>query len=210
MPRHHELRRGPYARKRAVDLALLAVLALPATALGALCAAAIAASRDGPILFRQERIGRDGRSFRVWKFRTMVDAPDNPLFPDDARITKIGRWLRRLSLDELPQLINVARGEMSIVGPRPAMPYQFERLDRRQRERHEVRPGITGLAQISGRNQLTWARRIELDLEYIARQSPRTDLEIVVKTIGAVIGGSGVDGHPADDPVAMPPPEAKP
>ena len=133
-------------------------------------AIAVKATSRGPILFRQTRAGLNGEPFECFKFRTMVHG-DNPLIPDDSRITSAGKWLRRFSLDELPQLINVARGEMSIVGPRPMLPFQFERCDDRQRQRFSVRPGLTGWAQINGRNGLTWPERIELDLEYVDRQS---------------------------------------
>ena len=129
----------------------------------------------------------------------MVDRPDNPLFPDDDRITSAGRWLRRTSLDELPQLWNVARGEMSIVGPRPTMPYQLELFDERQRGRYRVRPGLTGLAQVRGRNAISWAERVEHDLEYVERVSLRLDLWCLVRTPLAVAGSA--EGHVADDPL---------
>src|SRR4051794_1322040 len=119
---------GSYRGKRAGDLALLALLALPALVVGAACALLIKLPSRGPVFFRQERVGLNGRRFRVVKFRTMVDDPvGNPIFPDPDRITVVGRWLRRLSLDELPQLINVGAGDMSIVGPRPTLAYQVER-----------------------------------------------------------------------------------
>jgi lipopolysaccharide/colanic/teichoic acid biosynthesis glycosyltransferase len=191
----------PYPRKRALDLVLLAACALPAALMGIACALAVRLSGPGPILFRQARIGRDGAPFIPLKFRTMIDAPNGP-FPDDARITRAGRLLRRTSLDELPQLLNVLRGEMSIVGPRPALPYQVERYTARQRGRLAVRPGMTGLAQVSGRNSLAWADRIELDLAYIERQSVAADLRIVARTIAVIATGTGVTGHPVDDAIA--------
>lgn len=194
----------PYRAKRLVDLAVLAVVGLPAAAVGALCAAAVRVSSPGPVFFRQDRVGMDGGTFRVWKFRTMVDG-DNPIFPDASRITPVGRVLRRLSLDELPQLLNVAAGEMSIVGPRPTLPYQVERYDDHQRLRLAVRPGLTGLAQISGRNSLSWADRIEFDVTYVETQSVREDLRILARTIGTLLSGDGIDGHPEDDPLAVPP-----
>jgi lipopolysaccharide/colanic/teichoic acid biosynthesis glycosyltransferase len=193
--------RRSYAGKRALDLVLLALCALPAALVGLACALAVRLSGPGPILFRQARIGRNGVPFTPLKFRTMIDSP-NPLFPDDARITRVGHVLRRTSLDELPQLISVLRGEMSIVGPRPALPYQVERYDARQLGRLAVRPGITGLAQVNGRNSLTWAERIEWDLAYVERQSLALDLRIVARTIAVVATGSGVKGHPTDDPIA--------
>lgn len=189
---------------RPLDLAVLAVVALPAAVLGAMCALAVRLTSSGPVLFRQERVGRHGVPFTVLKFRTMVDEP-NPIFPDASRITSAGRVLRRLSLDELPQLVNVARGEMSIVGPRPTLAYQVERYDDRQRRRLEVRPGLTGLAQVSGRNALSWPERIEIDVQYVEQRSLRLDLTILARTARALLGGEGVEGHPTDDVLAAVP-----
>lgn len=194
-------RRRPYRGKRVVDLALLAVVALPALVIGAACAVAVKLTSKGPVLFRQERVGMGGRPFTILKFRTMVHG-DNPIFPDAGRITSVGRWLRRLSLDELPQLVNVARGEMSIVGPRPTLQYQVDRYDERQRGRLAVRPGLTGLAQVRGRNALSWHERIEYDLEYVRTQSPLLDLRLVLATIKPMLTGEGAEGHPTDDPLA--------
>lgn len=191
----------PYRGKRLFDLAVLAVVAVPAVALGAVCAVAVALTSRGPVFFRQERIGMGGRPFRVWKFRTMVH-DDNPVFPDATRITRVGAWLRRFSLDELPQLVNVATGDMSIVGPRPTLAYQVERYDDRQRRRLAVRPGLTGLAQVSGRNSLPWAQRIELDVTYVETQSPLLDLRLIARTAATILSGHGVEGHPGDDPLA--------
>ncbi|CAN5559705.1 hypothetical protein BH10ACT3_BH10ACT3_10470 [soil metagenome] len=145
-----------------------------------------------------------GESFRVWKFRTMV-AGDNPIFPDASRITSAGKVLRRLSLDELPQLINVATGEMSIVGPRPTLAYQVDRYDDHQRRRLAVRPGLTGLAQVSGRNSLSWSDRIDYDVTYVDTQSIIQDVRIMLRTAATMISGDGVEGHPTDDPLAAPP-----
>ncbi len=195
---------GPYRGKRAFDLVVLLLVAFPALLVGAVCAAAVALTSRGPVFFRQERVGMDGRTFRVWKFRTMV-VGDNPIFPDDSRITSAGRVLRRLSLDELPQLINVAVGDMSVVGPRPTLAYQVERYNEHQRRRLEVRPGLTGWAQVNGRNALAWADRIELDVEYVERQSPVFDLRILSTTLTTMLSGDGVEGHPTDDPLAAPP-----
>lgn len=191
----------PYRGQRLFDWAVLSVVALPAALIGGLCALAVKGTSRGPVLFRQRRIGWDGRHFEVVKFRTMVHG-ENPLYPDRTRITRAGRWLRRTSLDELPQLLNVARGEMSIVGPRPTLAYQVARYDDRQRQRLAVRPGITGLAQVRGRNSIRWSERIKHDLEYVDRQSLGLDLAIVALTLGAVARGSGVEGHPLDDEIA--------
>jgi lipopolysaccharide/colanic/teichoic acid biosynthesis glycosyltransferase len=192
----------PYRGKRLLDLAIFTLAAVPSLLIGAGCGVAIRLTSPGPIFFRQERIGRGGRPFHVWKFRTMVDEPDNPIFPQADRITVVGGFLRRSSLDELPQLINVARGEMSIVGPRPTLAYQVARYDDRQRRRLSVRPGITGLAQVRGRNSIAWAERIEHDLEYLERQSLGLDLRIMWWTAGALASRREVGDHPPDDPLA--------
>ncbi len=191
-----------YRGKRAVDLALVAIVALPAVLIGAVSALAIRLTSKGPVLFRQERVGLGGEAFELVKFRTMV-AGENPVFPDATRITRVGRFLRRLSFDEIPQLLNVARGEMSVIGPRPTLAYQVERYDERQRRRLAVRPGVSGWAQLRGRNEIAWAERIELDLEYIDRiQSPLADVRILASSMLAALRGGGVEGHPADDPLA--------
>lgn len=193
---------GPYRGKRVFDLVLLALVAVPAGLVSLVCAFAVAISSKGPVFFRQERAGLHGRPFRIWKFRTMADGI-NPIFPDQCEITKVGAVLRRLSLDELPQLINVATGEMSIVGPRPTLNYQTERYNENQRRRLAVKPGLTGLAQISGRNSLTWPERINFDVRYVEIQSPKVDLWLVVQTFKAILSGEGVHGHPADDPLSV-------
>jgi len=193
-----------YPGKRLLDLVLLSLAVIPAVILGVLAAVAILVDDGRPLLFRQERVGRTGTSFVLLKFRTMrtAEQPHSP-FPDPAIVTRTGRVLRRLSLDEIPQLINVARGEMSVVGPRPALPYQVMRYNARQHARLAVRPGLTGLAQVSGRNRTRWADRIEVDLAYISRQSARLDLAILASTARAVLTGDGVAGHPVDDPIAQ-------
>jgi lipopolysaccharide/colanic/teichoic acid biosynthesis glycosyltransferase len=193
----------PYRGKRLVDLLLLAVVALPALAIGAVCAAAVGLTSPGGVFFKQERVGMGGRPFLVWKFRSMV-AGDNPIFPDASSITTVGKVLRRLSLDELPQLINVALGDMSVVGPRPTLAYQVERYDDHQRRRLAVRPGLTGLAQVNGRNSLSWDDRIDFDVTYVETQSVTEDLRIVAKTFSTLLSGEGVEGHPTDDPLAAP------
>ena len=198
---------GPYRGKRVVDLAILAVVAVPAVVRAVPCAVAVKLTSPGPVLFRQERIGRNGRPFELLKFRTMTTGP-NALIPDQADITRVGAMLRRISLDELPQLLNVARGEMSIVGPRPTLAYQVDRYTDAQRRRLCVNPGVTGWAQLQGRNEIPWARRIEYDLEYIdTLQSPARDVSILIRSVLAALTGGGVEGHPADDPIARPPEE---
>jgi len=173
----------------------LVVLAPVALALGAL----IRLKLGGPILFRQSRPGRDGQIFELIKFRTMSNArgADGELLPDEERLTPFGNRLRRLSLDELPTLWNVVRGEMSLVGPRPLLVQYLDRYTPEQRRRHDVAPGITGWAQINGRNALEWEQKFELDLWYVEHQSLRTDLAILFRTISQVLGQRGIsaEGH---------------
>jgi perosamine synthetase len=193
-----------YRGKRLLDLAILSLAAIPALALGAICAAAMLIEDGSPVLFRQVRAGRDGRPFVLFKLRTMSGAQQSSdAFPEPGRITRIGALLRRMSIDELPQLINVLRGEMSLVGPRPTLGYQIRRYDSRQLRRLRTRPGLTGLAQVNGRNRMSWAERIEWDLQYVENQSLRLDLAIIVRTVRAVLGGDGVVGHARFDPIAQ-------
>lgn len=192
---------GPYRGKRAVDLALVLLFAPVALVIGGAAAALVGLTSRGPVLYRQDRVGLVGRDFEVVKFRTMID-DDNPVVADDSRITGIGRWLRRLSIDELPQLWNVVRGEMSFVGPRPTLRYQVDRYDEHQLRRLAVRPGLTGWAQINGRNSIEWSDRIELDIAYVERQSIGFDLAIVARTFGTLLSRSGVETHSIDDPVS--------
>lgn len=182
---------------------LLAPIILPVSAATALLICLV----DGrPILFRQERVGLDGATFHIHKFRTMRTGADRSPFPDADLVTRAGRVLRRTSLDELPQLWDVARGDMSFVGPRPTLAYQVERYDAEQRGRLGVRPGLTGLAQVQGRNGMLWADRIVLDLEYVRTASLATDLRILLVSVRVVLSGSGTSGHPQDDPLAVRPP----
>ena len=173
----------------------LVVLAPVALALGAL----IRLKLGGPVLFRQSRPGLDGQIFELIKFRTMSNArgADGELLPDEERLTPFGNRLRRLSLDELPTLWNVVRGEMSLVGPRPLLVQYLDRYTPEQRRRHDVAPGITGWAQINGRNALEWEQKFELDLWYVEHQSLRTDLAILFRTISQVLGQRGIsaEGH---------------
>ena len=191
---------GSGRASRLLDIVVLLIAAPVIVPVGVLCALAIRLDSSGPALFRQERVGKNGSPFTVYKFRTMVNEP-NPIVPDASRITRVGKILRRFSLDELPQLINVANGTMSIVGPRPTLQYQVDRYSDFQRRRLEVRPGLTGLAQVNGRNALSWDRRIELDVEYVERQSLLLDLQIIARTIKTVLSGEGIDGHDATDPL---------
>jgi lipopolysaccharide/colanic/teichoic acid biosynthesis glycosyltransferase len=145
----------------------------------------------GPIFFRQERLGQHGRTFRIWKFRTMIVGAAKighglNVVENDPRITRVGLALRRFSLDELPQFVNILRGDMSLVGPRPALPLHLEFYDEFQKRRLQMRPGLTGLAQIQGRAALSWPERISLDVQYIERFSLMLDLSILLKTIAVV------------------------
>src|ERR687887_2269581 len=181
--------------KRAFDLTVASSVAVLAAPLLGAIAAAIKFESRGPLFFRQERIGRHGRPFEIVKFRTLVDSPpgepaDYLISKSDPRITRVGAFLRRWSLDELPQVWNVLRGDMSIVGPRPTLGYQVERYTPRQRRRLEVKPGITGWAQIHGRARLPWDERIELDVWYVEHRSPWLDVKILARTPRALLGGT--------------------
>jgi lipopolysaccharide/colanic/teichoic acid biosynthesis glycosyltransferase len=165
-------------------------------------------SRGSPI-YRQRRVGKDGRAFDVVKLRTMVTGAEHmgaglAVSEGDARITRVGRLLRRTSLDEVPNLVNVLRGEMAIIGPRPTVPVQVDRYTERQRGRLTVKPGITGWAQVNGRTELPWAERIELDLWYIEHRSWRLDLRILWRTARMVLGGDGL--YRGDAPAWRDPP----
>jgi lipopolysaccharide/colanic/teichoic acid biosynthesis glycosyltransferase len=181
-------RRGYELAKRALDVAVASSIGVAASPVLAAIAIAIKLETRGPIFFRQERIGRYGQPFQIVKFRTLVDGqPRDPgdflISASDARITRVGAFLRRWSLDELPQLWNVLRGDMSIVGPRPTLRYQVEQYDDFQRRRLEVYPGVTGWAQIAGRNALSWPDRIRRDVWYVDHRSLSLDLRILVATL---------------------------
>lgn len=181
--------------KRAFDLAAAATILILAAPLLLGAALAVALTMGRPILFRQERPGKDARIFRVFKLRTMHEGRDErgELLPPDERLTRVGSFLRRTSLDELPQLLNVLRGEMSLVGPRPLLVEYLPRYNQRQRRRHEVLPGITGLAQVNGRNAISWQRRLELDAWYVENWSLRLDLHILAQTLQRVLRRDGVE-----------------
>lgn len=199
--------------KRLIDLVGsflgLVVLALPFV----LIAMAIKLDSRGPVFFRQERVGRDGKPFRIWKFRSMVDGAEHSGLghttgPSDRRITRVGRLMRQFSVDELPQLINVLKGEMSLIGPRPTLAYQVEQYTPRQLRRLELRPGVTSYASIKGRNDLSWLERIELDIWYVEHCSWWLDLGILLKTLWvAVVTRKGVYASSGvnDEFVARPP-----
>jgi exopolysaccharide biosynthesis polyprenyl glycosylphosphotransferase len=206
---HGELEGAALVGKRLLDLALAFCLLVGLAPLLALAALTLRLASPGPVLFLQERVGLHGRRFRLHKFRTMVpDAESRQAslehlnetggatfkMRDDPRVTRIGRWLRRTSIDELPQLVNVLRGEMSLVGPRPLPVRDVERFeDDRHRRRLAARPGVTGLWQVSGRSGLPFEMLIELDLAYVDRWSPGLDARILARTVPAVLGGEGAE-----------------
>ena len=183
--------------RRAFDIAVAATALALTSPLLALAALAIRLESRGHPIYRQRRVGRDGREFDVLKLRTMVDGAEGlgaglAVDAGDARITRVGALLRRTSVDELPNLVNVLKGEMAIVGPRPTVPVQVARYSERELGRLAVRPGITGWAQVNGRALLPWSERIELDLWYIEHRSWRLDLEILLRSARLVLGGDGL------------------
>ncbi len=180
--------------RRAVDVAVASAGLVAASPVLALAALAVKLEDRGPILFRQVRVGKDGADFELLKLRTMIVGAESQgagfaVDRGDSRITRIGRLLRRTSVDELPQLWNVVRGEMSLIGPRPTLRYQVDRYDEHQRHRLDIRPGITGWAQVNGRAALPWAERIELDVWYVEHRSLGLDLKILLRTPRALFGG---------------------
>jgi len=185
------------AAKRAIDLLLGTVGTIVGAPLIALAAALIRLESPGHPIYTQTRVGKDGRPFQIYKLRTMVRGAEFTgaglaIQEGDDRITRVGRVLRRTSLDELPNLWNVVRGEMSIVGPRPTVQVQVDQYSERQRGRLAVKPGLTGWAQINGRASLPWSERIELDLWYVEHQSLKLDLGILARTWRLVLKGDGL------------------
>jgi len=183
--------------RRAVDVVASALALLLSSPLLLAAMLAIRLESPGPVIYRQRRAGRGGKPFDVLKLRTMVDGAEHigagmAVNANDSRITRVGAFLRRSSLDELPNLLNVLRGEMTLVGPRPTLPAQVDRYTERQRGRLAVKPGITGWAQVNGRASLPWPERIELDLYYVENRSLSLDLRILLRTPAMVLGGSGL------------------
>jgi lipopolysaccharide/colanic/teichoic acid biosynthesis glycosyltransferase len=182
---------------RALDLVLSSALLALSSPFLAAAALAIRLESRGPAFYRQRRVGKDGAPFELWKLRTMVPGAEAMgagiyVLEGDPRITRVGRLLRRLSLDELPNLINVVKGDMAIVGPRPTIQEQVDRYTERQRRRLEVKPGITGWAQVNGRTSLPWPERIELDIWYVENRSLRLDLRILARTVRLLVTGQGL------------------
>lgn len=216
-PKYTVERRGYRIVKRLFDLVGAVVVLVLSLPVWLVAAAAVKLDSPGPVLFRQTRVGRGGRHFTMLKFRTMLHGNDETIHReyyrrliqgqaeprvneegeevfllDDPRVTRVGRFLRRTSLDELPNLLNVLRGDMSLVGPRPPIPYEVELYDDRALGKLDVKPGMTGLAQVSGRGALTFDQVIDFDLEYVDRRSLSLDLLILLRTVPAVVRRRGV------------------
>lgn len=184
---------------RIADIAIASIALLLASPVLLIAALAIKLGSRGPVVYRSPRVGRAGVRFELFKLRTMRLGSDPvgvgvPVLGDDPRVTATGRVLRRLSLDELPNLVNVLRGEMSIVGPRPTLAAQVEQYTPEQRRRLEVRPGLTGWAQVNGRAGIPWEQRIDLDVWYVEHRSLRLDLRILVRTVELLLTGRGLYG----------------
>jgi lipopolysaccharide/colanic/teichoic acid biosynthesis glycosyltransferase len=182
---------------RAFDLIVAAIALLLLSPVLVAAAVAIKLGSRGTVIYRQRRVGRGGREFELLKLRTMVQGSDpvgvgRVVARDDPRVTAAGRFLRRTSLDEIPNLVNVLRGEMAIVGPRPTIPTQVKDYTPFQHRRHEVRPGLTGWAQVQGRAGIPWEERIELDVEYVDRRGPALDLRILARTVRLLATGHGL------------------
>lgn len=201
MQQHESVRAGAKSYdpiKRILDFvvgSLLLVLTLP---IQVVVAVLVRLKLGSPVMFKQERPGKDGQVFTLRKFRTMLDEdPDSGLVTDEDRMTLLGEKLRSTSFDELPTLVNVVKGDMSLVGPRPLLVRYLDRYTPKQARRHEVRPGVTGLAQVSGRNSLTWDEKFELDVEYVDNRSIKLDCLILFKTVAAVFSRRGIshDDH---------------
>ncbi len=182
---------------RILDILIATIALIVLSPVLLVAAIAIKLGSRGPVVYRQRRVGKDGREFEMLKLRTMVAGSDpigvgTIVERDDPRVTRAGRFLRRTSLDEIPNLVNVLRGEMAIVGPRPTIPAQVKDYTPFQHRRHEVRPGLTGWAQVQGRAGIPWEERIELDVEYVDRRSFWLDLRILGKTAWLLVTGHGL------------------
>lgn len=187
---------GPYERfiKRPLDFLLSGIALIVLSPVMGIIALMVKIKLGSPVLFTQERPGKDGKIFKIYKFRSMTDAKNEngELLPDDQRLPKFGERLRFTSLDELPELLNIVKGDMAIVGPRPLLVRYLPRYNERQRHRHDVRPGLTGLAQVHGRNEISWAKKIETDVQYVERITFWQDLKIIIQTILVVLKHDGI------------------
>ena len=188
---------GPYEKyiKRPIDFALALCALICLSPVMAVTALLVKIRLGSPVLFIQERPGRNGKIFRLYKFRTMTNEkdPEGNLLPDNVRLTRFGRLLRSTSLDELPELINMIKGDMSLIGPRPLLVRYLDYYDDYENRRHEVRPGLTGLAQIRGRNTITWRDKFAKDVEYVDSVSFRLDCHIFIQTIKKVFAREGIE-----------------
>lgn len=192
-------KQGIYARyiKRLLDIVLSGFALIVLSPVLLITALLVRFKLGSPVIFCQERPGRDEKIFRLYKFRSMTDErdADGGLLPDEVRLTHFGRVLRSTSLDELPELWNILRGDMSIVGPRPLLVKYLPRYSAEQRHRHDVRPGLTGLAQVSGRNAISWEERFRLDVDYVRHITFAGDVKIVLATAGKVLRHEGISGE---------------
>lgn len=195
--RHHFY--GPYEMyfKRPLDFTLAFMALIFLAPVLAVTAVLVRMKLGVPVIFSQERPGKNGRIFRLYKFRTMTEdkGVDGKLLPDEERLTDFGKKLRSSSLDELPELFNILLGDMSLVGPRPLLVAYLPRYNQRQAHRHDVRPGLTGLAQASGRNSLSWEEKFEDDVTYVEKITLMGDLKILIRTILVVLEGAGISSH---------------
>ena len=183
--------------KRFLDVVLSFLVLLVFSPLFLILALLVRVKLGSPVLFCQERPGKDGKIFRLYKFRTMTDARDEngELLPDEVRLTPFGKLLRSTSLDELPEFFNILKGDMSLIGPRPLLVAYLPLYNDKQKHRHDVRPGLTGLAQSSGRNLLSWEDRFDLDVEYVQTLSFKTDFSIVLRTVTAILRREGINSE---------------
>lgn len=198
--------RQDWPGKRAFDIAGAVTGIIAASPIMGGIAVLLRWRQGRPVLFSQERAGLHGKPFRMWKFRTMTDACDEQggLRPDSERLTPLGRWLRSTSLDELPELWNVLRGDMSLVGPRPLPVTYLDRYTPLEATRHDVRPGLTGWAQVNGRNSLGWDDRLAMDAWYAANRSAGLDLRIIFRTMAIVAGRQGIGGAGTETMTELP------
>ncbi len=187
---------GPYEMfiKRPLDCLLSGMALIILSPVLGITALLVKNKLGSPVLFTQERPGKDGKIFKIYKFRTMTDERDEngELLPDDQRLPKFGDHLRKSSIDELPELFNIFKGDMAIVGPRPLLVRYLPRYNERQRHRHDVRPGLTGLAQVNGRNEISWAKKIETDVQYVEHITFWQDLKIIIQTVLVVLKHDGI------------------
>ena len=188
---------GPYEKfiKRPLDCILSTGAFVVLSPVMGVTAIAVARNLGTPVLFTQERPGKDERTFKLYKFRSMTDerGEDGELLPDEVRLTKFGKFLRSTSLDELPELINIIKGDMAIVGPRPLLTRYLPRYSKHQARRHEVRPGLTGLAQVKGRNDLSWNEKFDWDVKYVDNVTFKNDVSIILDTVRIVLKREGIN-----------------